>query len=129
MKQIHVAVGVILRGKDTFITRRLAHQHQGGKWEFPGGKIEPGESVTQALSRELQEEVGICIDASEPLMVIEHNYPDKSVKLDIHRVFSFSGEPAGAEGQESMWVSIHELPSLDFPDANGPIIEKLIEVA
>ncbi len=129
MKQVHVAVGVVLKGDETFITRRLAHQHQGGKWEFPGGKVESNETVTAALKRELKEEIGIDIEVTEPLVVIEHDYSDKVVKLDVHRVFSFSGEPQGLEGQEGMWVPIHELANLDFPDANVAIIEKLVAVS
>lgn len=129
MKQVHVAVGVVLRDSETFITRRLAHQHQGGKWEFPGGKVEPNETVTQALTRELNEEIGIHVETTEPLMVIEHDYSDKQVKLDVHRVFTFSGEPQGLEGQEGMWFPIHELATLEFPEANKVIIEKLVSVS
>ncbi|UAA38081.1 8-oxo-dGTP diphosphatase MutT [Paraneptunicella aestuarii] len=127
MKQVKVAVGVVLRGEMTFLTRRLAHQHQGGKWEFPGGKIEAGETTEQALTRELAEEIGIEVHSSEPLVVIEHQYPDKHVMLDVHTVNDFSGEPQGLEGQEGQWVALNDLDSMDFPEANKEIITRLLD--
>ena len=125
MKKVHVAVGVILRGRQTFVCLRGAHQHQGGKWEFPGGKVDEGETVTEALARELSEEVGIDVLSSEPLTVITHNYPDKHVVLDVHRVEAFSGEPHGREGQQSQWLDVAALNVDDFPAANVPIIKAL----
>lgn len=129
-KSVLVAVGVIENSQgEIFICRRDASQHQGNKWEFPGGKVESGETVTQALARELAEEVGICVLACEPLMDIEHDYGDKCVTLSIRKVTAFSGEPCGLEGQASRWVSIAELSSYDFPEANGPIVAKLQKAA
>lgn len=125
MKKVHVAVGVIIRDRQTFVCLRGAHQHQGGKWEFPGGKVDEGETVTDALSRELAEEVGISVQHSRPLTVITHNYPDKHVVLDVHKVDAFSGEPYGREGQQSQWLDISLLDADDFPAANVPIIEAL----
>ncbi|WP_338518517.1 8-oxo-dGTP diphosphatase MutT [Alteromonas gracilis] len=125
MKVVHVAVGVITRGDNIFITLRQDHLHQGGKWEFPGGKVEEGESVQEALARELLEEVGIDVLASEPVIVITHDYGDKVVKLDVHRVCEFSGEPHGKEGQSSRWVELNALNADDFPEANVPIIDAL----
>lgn len=131
-KEVKVAVGVVLRENqnkgehETFVTRRLAHQHQGGKWEFPGGKVEPGESTAQALIRELEEEIGIHVQSSSPLVVISHDYTDKKVVLDVHKVYEFNSEPNGLEGQEGQWVKLSDLPSLEFPDANKVIIDKLL---
>ncbi|GGO68825.1 8-oxo-dGTP diphosphatase MutT [Bowmanella pacifica] len=125
MKLVHVAVGVILREQQVFITLRDASLHQGGKWEFPGGKVEAGETVTQALIRELQEEVDIQVKASQPFMLIEHDYGDKQVKLDIHLVSDFNGEPHGREGQQGKWVELKMLSDYRFPDANKAIVEKL----
>lgn len=127
MKTIHVAVGVVMRGGEMFVTKRLDHQHQGGKWEFPGGKVETGETVTDALKRELLEEIGIDVTASNELIVIEHAYPEKTVVLDVHIVNDFQGDPKGLEGQEGRWISTSELSQLDFPEANGPIIDKIIQ--
>ena len=125
MKVVHVAVGVIVRGDDIFITLRPDDVHQGGKWEFPGGKVEEGETVLQALTRELAEEVGILVNHSEPVIVITHDYGDKQVKLDVHRVFDFAGQPHGKEGQQSRWVNVKALHAADFPEANVPIITAL----
>lgn len=126
MKQVKVAVGVVLRGDETFITRRLAHQHQGGKWEFPGGKVEANETTGQALKRELEEEIGIQVQSSTPLILIEHQYPDKHVMLDVHTVKDFTGDPRGLEGQEGQWVALSKLPELDFPEANKEIVARLL---
>ena len=123
---VHVAVGVIKKNNAIFICKRADEQHQGGLWEFPGGKVEAGESVFAALKRELIEEVGLTIHSSSQLMVIEHDYGDKCVKLDVHVVSNFSGEAHGAEGQPSEWVVISELGNYDFPEANADIIEKII---
>ena len=124
-KIVNVAVGVIKKNNAIFICKRANEQHQGGLWEFPGGKVEASESVFAALKRELIEEVGITIHSSSQLMVIEHDYGDKCVRLDIHVVSNFSGQAHGAEGQPSEWVNISELTHYDFPAANAEIIEKL----
>ncbi|HDY91697.1 MAG TPA: 8-oxo-dGTP diphosphatase MutT [Pseudoalteromonas sp.] len=123
---VHVAVGVIKKNNAIFICKRADEQHQGGLWEFPGGKVEAGESVFVALKRELIEEVGLTIHSSSQLMLIEHDYGDKCVKLDVHVVSNFSGEAHGAEGQPSEWVAISELENYDFPEANAEIIEKIV---
>ncbi|WMC11045.1 8-oxo-dGTP diphosphatase MutT [Oceanimonas pelagia] len=121
-----VAVGVIENAAgEIFICRRGESQHQAFKWEFPGGKVEAGETVAQALARELEEEIGIAVTACAPFMRIDHDYGDKRVTLDIHRVTAFTGEPHGREGQPSRWVPVSELHHYDFPAANRPIVAKL----
>lgn len=124
-KIVHVAVGVIKADNTLFICKRPDDKHQGGLWEFPGGKVESGESVFEALRRELQEEVALTIYSSSELMVIEHDYGDKCVRLDVHLVTEFSGDAHGAEGQQSAWVEINNLDNYDFPAANAEIIEKI----
>lgn len=123
MKRVHVAAAVI-RGADgrVLIARRSQDQHQGGLWEFPGGKVEPGESVEQALARELQEELDIRVKSARPLIQVQHDYPDKQVLLDVWEVSAFTGEPRGVEGQPLAWASGRELPDYDFPVANHPIV-------
>ena len=124
-KQVHVAVGVIYRDRKFFLTKRADNVHQGGKWEFPGGKVEANETVAQALARELKEEVAIEVLACEPLIVIEHDYGDKCVRLDVHIVDDFTGTAHGAEGQQGKWVALNELDDYSFPAANVEIIEKI----
>ncbi|GAB7533485.1 Nudix family hydrolase [Pseudomonas sp. 3A(2025)] len=123
MKRIHV-VAAVIRGHDgrILIARRADTQHQGGLWEFPGGKVEEGEAPCLALGRELQEELGIEIQAARPLIKVQHDYPDKHVLLDVWEVSAFSGEPHGAEGQPLAWVTPRELPDYEFPAANQPIV-------
>ncbi len=123
MKQIAVAAAVIENEQgDILIAKRSDDQHQGGLWEFPGGKIEEGESVEQALVRELDEELGIQVSQASPLIRIHHQYPDKSVLLDVWRVTQFAGQPEGKEGQPIRWVASDSLDSYPFPAANHPII-------
>ncbi|WP_052749085.1 8-oxo-dGTP diphosphatase MutT [Arsukibacterium ikkense] len=125
LPQLHVAVGVILRKQQVLLALRSSKQHQGGKWEFPGGKIEPGETVAAALKRELQEELAITVTQAEPFMLLQHTYPERQVTLDIWLVTAFSGTPAGLEGQPLQWVNIADLADIQFPDANQPIVTKL----
>lgn len=125
MKQVHVAVGVIVSNGEFFLTKRLEHVHQGGKWEFPGGKVEAGESVAQALHRELQEEIAIDVFSCTPLLDITHDYGDKEVKLEVFLVDNFQGEPTAQEGQQQSWFSLSELSKVDFPEANIAIVDKL----
>jgi len=127
-KTVHVAVGVILRDQQYFLTKRLDNAHQGGKWEFPGGKVEVDETVAQALHRELEEEVAINILSCQSLLEINHDYGDKKVKLDVYLVTNFQQEPVAQEGQQSGWFSLCELEKLSFPAANVAIIEKLKEM-
>ncbi|WP_281648538.1 Nudix family hydrolase [Parendozoicomonas sp. Alg238-R29] len=123
MKRIHVAAAVILdQNNNILIARRPLDKHMGGLWEFPGGKVEPDEKVTDALCRELDEELGIRPSKFRPLIRIHHNYPDKSVLLDVWTVISFAGEAHGREGQPVKWVTPAELSLHDFPAANRPIV-------
>jgi 8-oxo-dGTP diphosphatase len=128
---VHVAVGVVLdKDQRILIARRAEHTHQGGLWEFPGGKVEPTETVQFALCRELKEELGIESDLSSlrSLIEINHHYIDKSVLLDVWWVDSFSGTPQGLEGQPICWVKAAELRDYNFPEANQLIIKAVQKV-
>ena len=124
---IRVAAGIITRGDAVFVALRSKQQHQGGCWEFPGGKVESHETPSDALTRELKEECGIDVHRSEAFHVIRHDYPDKSVELHFFLVNEFAGEPIGQEGQEVAWVSRSALPELVFPEANVPIVTMLTQ--
>ena len=126
MKRIHVAAAVVFddRGR-ILIAQRPAHVHQGGLWEFPGGKLEQGESPRQALERELREELGIEVATARPLIQVRHDYPDKAVLLDVWRIGNYAGIPVGREGQPLEWVSPGDLAGYCFPAANIPIINAL----
>jgi 8-oxo-dGTP diphosphatase len=120
---LHVAVGVILdHRQQILIALRPQNTHQGGLWEFPGGKVEAGETVQQALNRELFEELGLTVDVCSPLIEVQHQYSEKSVFLDVWWVERFSGEPSGKEGQPFKWVSADALSTYTFPDANQQIV-------
>lgn len=126
MKIVEVAVGVIKCDNKIYISKRANELHQGGKWEFPGGKREANESIEDALVRELSEEIGIQVTTQSPFMLIEHDYGDKKVRLDVRLVEGFEGNAHHQEGQQSLWVHISDLNKFTFPDANMPIINKLL---
>ncbi|MBJ7551827.1 8-oxo-dGTP diphosphatase MutT [Marinomonas ostreistagni] len=123
---IRVAAGIIMRDDQVFIALRSQDKHQGGCWEFPGGKVEMGEEPDTALARELAEECGIAVQESAPFKLIRHDYSDKSVELHFFLVTGFSGEPHGKEGQEVAWVPRQELGRYTFPEANVPIVQAML---
>lgn len=121
-KIVDVAVGLIVKNGQALLAKRAEHQHQGGRFEFPGGKVEAGELVTDALVRELHEELGIHIHAPQFVQRLTYHYPEKTVRLHVYRIESFEGEPIGREGQPLHWVDLGQLFELNFPDANRPIV-------
>jgi 8-oxo-dGTP diphosphatase len=125
MPTIRVAVAVIKVAGRVLIAKRAKHQHQGGLWEFPGGKIESGESLEQAIKRECFEELDIIPSKIIPLTIIEHHYPDKSVRLEVSIVSDYLGLPKGKEGQPLKWCLLTELDQHSFPEANKEILELL----
>lgn len=125
-KNIHVVAGVIYNPlQQVLLALRPSHQHQGGLWEFPGGKVESGETVEQALRRELFEELDIYVDDARPLMRIQHCYPDKNILLDVWRVTAWHGVAQGKEGQMLEWCDSATLSSKAFPNANYPILKAI----
>ena len=128
MARVTVVVGLLIdEAGRVLVTRRAPDAHQGGLWEFPGGKVEAGESVDSALARELAEELGVSVEASARFMTLEHDYADKQVLLDVYRVTRWQGEPRGLEGQPLAWQLPAELSSWPFPAANAPILAGLLE--
>jgi len=123
---MHVAVAVIRNSEnEILIAKRPAHVHQGGLWEFPGGKVEAGEDTSMALKRELLEELGISVDHTVPFTTITYNYPDKHVYLDVHEIKRFGGRATGLEGQSVKWVAVNNLNLYSFPPANKIILNSL----
>ena len=106
MKILQIAVGIIRNDAgEIYITQRAADAHMANKWEFPGGKIEAGETAEEAMIRELEEEVGIT--ASEPQLFdkLEYEFPDRHITLWFWLVENWQGEPWGKEGQPGRWVA------------------------
>jgi 8-oxo-dGTP diphosphatase len=128
LKRLHVVAAVIYNPESTHvcIARRPLSAHQGGLWEFPGGKVEEGESAEAALKRELQEEIGIHAQEFAPWIEVRHDYSDKSIFLDVWRVDRFDGQPRGMENQEVAWVTVDRLRDYAFPEANTPIIDRIL---
>ncbi len=123
---IHVAAAALIDERDrVLLTKRHDDSHQGGLWEFPGGKLEAGESVSEGLARELREELGIEVVAHRPLIRVAHHYPDRSVLLDVHQVSAWRGQPAGREGQPLAWVERQTLQTYPMPAADVPIVSAL----
>lgn len=123
-QQIHVVAAAIYDESKSqlLIAKRQDDKHQGGKWEFPGGKLEQGESPLTALKRELDEELGIQVEQARPLIKISHDYPEKTIVLDVWEVTQFAGEAHGKEGQTVKWIKLDEIDQYEFPEANLPII-------
>ena len=121
-----VAVGVIQDSAGrVLVALRSERQHQGGLWEFPGGKVEKGETVREALCRELYEELGIKVEAAVPFKLLDYRYVDRRVLLDVWMVTRFTGEPTARESQPLEWRAVTDLNPHEFPAANRPIISAL----
>ncbi len=111
------------------ITQRPAGKALGGLWEFPGGKLEPGEGAAAGLARELAEELGVRVHAARPLLKLQHDYPELRVELETLLVERYDGEPAGLEGQALRWVQPAELYTVELLPADRPIVDRLLAIA
>ncbi len=125
-KLIRVAAGVLEDAAgNILIAQRPAGSHSAGWWEFPGGKIEPGEQPLEALIRELGEELGITVTDACFLTDFQYSYPDRTVELHIWRVQRYDGKPVGCEGQCLRWVKKSTLSEVGLLPADLPVIELL----
>ncbi|MEA3109713.1 MAG: 8-oxo-dGTP diphosphatase, partial [Gammaproteobacteria bacterium] len=123
---IHVvAAAVTDTDGRVLIAQRPPGKHLAGGWEFPGGKLEPGEARAAGLARELREELGIAIQNPRPLIRVRHTYPSGEVLIDMWVVKSYSGEPRGLDGQALRWLSQENLEKAELLPADGPIVRAL----
>ena len=125
---VDVVAALIRDGERFLICKRPAHKARALMWEFPGGKVEPGEAPEAALARELREELEIEAEVGGQIACVEADSPGKRVRLDVREV-RFRGKPRGAEGQALAWVPLHKLPDYPMPPADLPVVEILLGAA
>ena len=122
MNPLEVAVAVIEKDGLYLISRRKADDSFGGYWEFPGGKVDTGESLEACLVREIQEELAVSVAVAQKLQVVEHAYPERTLRLHFYLCHILSGEPQAIECAQWRWVAPEELSQFQFPPASGPIL-------
>ncbi len=122
-----VAAAIIVQKGKILLTRRKLNAHQGGLWEFPGGKQEAGETLEECLRRELKEEIAIEVNHVKPFQVLRHRYPDKEVELHFFTCTTFEGmlQPLGC--MEMAWVRQEELGRYEFPAADQPVLNAILQ--
>ncbi len=123
-----VAVGILVDDGFALVARRRPGKHLEGSWEFPGGKVQPGETCERALRREIHEEIGVGFDTARELCRVEHRYDDRTVLLTFFLCTGIRGKPSGRESQEIRWVDAGELEELPTPEANRAVIRRLEDV-
>ena len=126
LPRVRVVAGILCGSQgNVLIADRVRSRSLQDHWEFPGGKLIDGETAEAALSRELQEELGIVVRAAQHFQHLEHDYPDLNVAIDFFLVSDWQGEPSGVEGQQVKWVTINTLNEQKLLPADAPVIEAL----
>ena len=120
--RVQVAVGILVNGNELLIQRRKAGTDCAYQWEFPGGKIELGETPEQALKRELKEELGISIQKPSPITRLDHDYVHAAVALHTYIVNGWQGQVVGREGQLIRWVTPEQAEHYDLLEAAYPLL-------
>jgi len=123
---IDVAAGIVLRGGKVLVARRRMGAHLGGLWEFPGGKIERGETAREALRRELAEELAVGVRVGPLWGILPHRYPERDVRLHFLFAWIARGEPRAVAAEELLWATPTELAELPFPGADRPLVAALL---
>jgi 8-oxo-dGTP diphosphatase len=122
-----VAAAILDAAGRVLIAERPAGRHMAGRWEFPGGKVAPGEAEEAALARELTEELGIEVIRARPVMRLSHRYPDRTVELSMWLVEGYRGEPQALDGQRLKWVERAQLGGEDILEADRPFVAALVQ--
>lgn len=120
-----MVAAIIRRGQKILISRRPEGVHLSGLWEFPGGKVETGESLEPALAREILEELGVEISVIRETFSVEHQYSDRAVRLHFFECRIEKGEPAAIEVDSLQWVSAADLGRYQFPEADKELVARL----
>ena len=124
---IEVAAAMIRAEGKVLVCRRPLGKAQGGKWEFPGGKIEPGETGEAALRRECREELGVALEVGAALADVTQEYPEKSIHLTLYEAWIAEGEPQKLEHSEMRWVQPEQFGEFDWCPADARLIRQLKE--
>lgn len=127
LKAIDVAIALICQQNKLLICQRLAKDRFGGLWEFPGGKVKPGETIPQTLTREVQEELGVNVTPLAAWPIIEHDYPDFRVRLHPFLCQIESGQPQPIGCQQAVWIDPQNIADYQFLPANAPLLSRLAE--
>lgn len=127
MEQQTISIAIVQNEhKQLLISRRQQGQHLAGKWEFPGGKVEQGETIEVAMLRELKEEVGLIAIQYRLFDSLNFQYDELHLSLNFYLVTDYKGQASSLEDQQIKWVNIAELVEYDFPKANKSVINKLL---
>ncbi|MCB0378225.1 MAG: 8-oxo-dGTP diphosphatase MutT [Bdellovibrionales bacterium] len=125
---IPVVTAMIRKGDHVLVGKRPEGHTLAGQWEFPGGKIEIGESPEEALARELQEELGIEAEVGEIQLACTHSYPEVGILLVFFEVRFWKGEPKPVHHTELKWILPEELAKIEIPEANRRLLPKIMEL-
>jgi mutator protein MutT len=126
MRRFEVGAAIIWDGSEVLVTRRRPEDHQGGRWEFPGGKRHAGETIEGCLIRELREEIGVTVAVGPLWRALTHVYPDRSVTLHFHFCTITEGRPRTLDVSEIRWARPESLPALDFVEGDLQVLPDLV---